>query len=167
MFGGTDPPTCHGPAGCTVPSDITIANNTMRKPLYWKKNDPSWVAGTPNWCIGNLLELKNAQRVLIDHNDMQYSWWTGCDGNLSNFSIALTVRNQDGSDPAAVVQDVTFTNNYIAHVPGGINFLGQDDGYTSQPETRSRAGGAPGVCRRMRKASTRLCSPFSGQTRAK
>jgi hypothetical protein len=136
LFGGQDPASCSGPAGCQIPSDITFTRNTVHKPLYWKKNHPSYVAGTPNWCAGLLFELKNAQRVLVDGNDFQYSWWSGCNGMMSAFAVLLTPRNQDGNDHAATVRDVQFTNNYLAHITGGFSLLGRDDENPSQIQER-------------------------------
>jgi regulation of enolase protein 1 (concanavalin A-like superfamily) len=134
IFGGDDPATCQGPAGCTVISDITFTRNTVRKPLYWLPgpHGQGYVTGTPDWCIGDLFELKNASRVLVDSNDFQYSWRTECDGGLSYVAVQLTPRNQEGGDSAAIVEDVTFTNNYIAHAPGGFNIAAEDDLHPSQ-----------------------------------
>ena len=42
-----------------VPSNITIRRNLISKPLAWR---------TQSWTIKNLLELKNAQDVLIEGN---------------------------------------------------------------------------------------------------
>src|SRR5205085_8881526 len=47
-----------------VPSDIEIRRNHITKPLSWKANEPTYAGKA--WTIKNLLELKNAQRVLID-----------------------------------------------------------------------------------------------------
>ena len=139
IFGGDDPATCYGAsgsAGCTVPSDITFTKNTVKKPLYWKFNDPSHPSGQQEYCSATLFELKNARRVLIDGNDFEYQWWSTCDTVLSGQAITFTVRNQDGGDPAATVQDVTFTNNYVRHVVGGISILGRDNNHPSQGEVR-------------------------------
>ncbi len=82
------------------------------------------------WAVKNLLELKNAQRVTIDGNVMEYNWLAGQQGQ----AILFTVRNQSGKAPWSVVRDVTFTNNTVRHVAAGIYVLGRDDrtGYTSQ-----------------------------------
>ena len=41
------------------------------------------------------------------------------------------MRNQDGSAPWSVIEDVLFANNIVADAGGGINFLGKDDAAAS------------------------------------
>jgi hypothetical protein len=93
MFGGADP-KIHG----LVPSDIEILRNHFRKPLAWKKDDPSF-AGTP-WSTKNLFELKNARRVLVSGNLFEQNWVS----SQSGFAILFTVRNQDGRSPWSAVE---------------------------------------------------------------
>ena len=112
------------------PSDIEIVRNHMAKPLRWKKDDPSF-EGT-EWAVKNLFELKNARRVLVDGNLLEYNWPHAQNG----FAILFTVRNQDGGAPWSVVEDVTFSNNVVRHVGGGINILGRDDNHPSQQTRR-------------------------------
>lgn len=118
LFGGSDPTITN-----LVPSDIEVRGNTMFKPVAWQ---------TATWTVKNLFELKNAQRVLIDGNVFEHNWPAGQNG----FSILFTVRNQDGSAPWSVVQDVTFTHNIVRHVAAGINILGTDDLQPSQQTKR-------------------------------
>lgn len=125
MFGGADPSIRN-----LVPSDIEIRGNHFAKPLSWKVGSPSY-AGTP-WTVKNLFELKNARRVLIDGNLFEYNWPHAQNG----FAILFTVRNQDGAAPWSVVEDVTFTNNTVRHVAGGINILGRDNVHPSQRTKR-------------------------------
>ena len=80
----------------------------------------------------NIFELKNAQRVLVEGNLLEYNWAQAQNG----YSILFTVRDQDGGAPWSVVQDVTFKDNVVRHVANGINILGQDDDYTSQQARR-------------------------------
>jgi cellulose synthase/poly-beta-1,6-N-acetylglucosamine synthase-like glycosyltransferase len=120
LFGGADP-AING----LVPSDIRIERNRLAKPVAWKAVDPS--SGQPAWTIKNLLELKNARRVTIDGNVLEYHWPQAQNG----FAILFTVRNQDGRAPWSAVEDVTFTNNIIRHVSAGINILGRDDIHSS------------------------------------
>ena len=110
MFGGADPTIPD-----LVPSDIEIRRNHFFKPLVLGAGDPSY-AGT-HWAVKNLLELKNAQRVLIDGNVFENNWADAQNG----FAILFTVRNQDGTAPWSVVEDVTFTNNIVRHGGGGVN----------------------------------------------
>jgi hypothetical protein len=83
------------------------------------------------WNVKNLLELKNAQRVLIDGNIFEHSWAASQKG----YGILLTPRNQNGTAPWAVVRDITLTNNVIRHVAGAIDILGTDYEYPSQRTT--------------------------------
>jgi hypothetical protein len=117
MFGGGDPTIPN-----LVPSDIVIRHNHIAK-------QPSW-RGQP-WIVKNLLELKNAQRVVIDGNVLEYNWAAGQTG----YAIVFTPRNQDGGASWSVVQQVQVTNNVIRHVASVFNILGTDDIYTSRPLT--------------------------------
>jgi hypothetical protein len=70
----------------------------------------------------NLLELKNAQRVLVEGNIMEYSWGGF---SQSGFAILLTPKNQAGSDgsnlcPVCQVTDVTIRYNLVRHVGAGL-----------------------------------------------
>ena len=125
MFGGADPRIPD-----LVPSDIEVLGNHMSKPLRWKKDDPAF-EGT-EWSVKNLFELKNARRVRIDGNLLEYNWPHAQNG----FAILFTVRNQDGKAPWSVVEDVTFSNNLVRHVSAGINVLGRDDNQPSRQTQR-------------------------------
>ncbi len=125
MFGGSDPSISN-----LVPSDIEIRNNVFSKKLSWKAGDPSY-AGV-GWAVKNLLELKNARRVLINGNTFERSWAAGQGG----YAIVLTPRNQSGTAPWSTVEDITFTNNAVRQAAGGINILGTDDAYPSQRTSR-------------------------------
>jgi len=83
------------------------------------------------WNVKNLLELKNAQRVLIDGNIFEHSWAASQKG----YAILLTPRNQDGTAPWSVVRNIALTNNVIQHVAGGIDILGTDYEHPSQRTT--------------------------------
>lgn len=125
MFGGATPSITN-----LVPSDIEIRNNHFFKPLAWKADDPGY-AGIP-WSVKNLLELKNARRVLIDGNILEHNWPDSQNG----FAILFTVRNENGEAPWAVVEDVTFTNNIVRRVGAGINILGYDDNEFASGQTK-------------------------------
>ncbi|MDX2031926.1 MAG: hypothetical protein SF339_14720 [Blastocatellia bacterium] len=127
IIGGSDPTIPN-----LVSSDIEFRRNHCFKPLSWRIGDPSY-AGTA-WGVKNLFELKNAQRVLIDGNLFEHNWTMAQNG----IAILFTVRNQDGSAPWSVVQDVTFTNNILRKVAGGINILGLDDNNPSLQTSRVR-----------------------------
>ena len=116
MLGGADPRIAN-----LVPSDIEFRRNLCAKPLSWSRTEPNY-AGVA-WSIKNLFELKNAQRVLVDGNVFENCWLDGQVG----FAVQFTPRNQEGTAPWSVVQDVTFTNNIVRHSAAGINILGRDD----------------------------------------
>src|SRR5215212_7655314 len=121
MFGGADP----GITGL-VPGDIEVRRNYVVKPLSWKVGDPSY-AGY-HWTVKNLLELKNAKNVVIDGNVFENCWTDGQTG----IPILFTVRNQEGTAPWSIVQNVAFTNNIVRGAEGGLNFLGSDNEKPSQ-----------------------------------
>jgi len=125
MFGGADPKIAD-----LVPSDIEIVHNHLSKPLRWHKGDPSFEG--VEWTVKNLFELKNARRVLVNGNLLEYNWPQAQNG----FAILFTVRNQDGAAPWSTIEDVTFTNNLVRHVGAGINMLGRDDNNPSQQARR-------------------------------
>jgi hypothetical protein len=113
-----------GGAATTTPADIEITRNHMFKPLTWMKGQAGYVGGTNGnpFIVKNLVELKNAQRVLIDSNIMEDSW-----GGFSQvgFAILLTPKNQAGSNNSNLcsicqVTDVTIRYNSISHVAAGM-----------------------------------------------
>jgi hypothetical protein len=125
MFGGADTRIAN-----LTPSDIIVRGNTIAWRLSWK-------TGTP-WSFKNLFELKHAQRVLIEGNTFD-TWWPA--GQV--YAIQFTVRNQTGSNPWAIVQDVTAINNRFRNILGNaVNILAEDSpvsgGGTSQHMTRVR-----------------------------
>jgi PKD repeat protein len=81
---------------------------TPRAPTYWN--------------VKNLIELKNAQRVTIEGNIVEYAWKAAQTG----FAFLLTPKNQENTAPWTVVQDVTIRYNTVRHVNGGVNILGRD-----------------------------------------
>ncbi len=125
LFGGADPVETN-----LVPSDIEIRRNHLVKPTAWRQGDPSY-EGTP-WTVKNLLELKNARRVLVDGNVLEQNWADAQTG----YAILFTVRNQDGTAPWSSVEDITFSNNIVRHSGSGINVLGHDDLQPSGPTQR-------------------------------
>ena len=113
-----------GGAATATPADIEISHNHMFKPLTWMKGQAGYVGGTNGnpFVVKNLLELKNAQRVLLDGNIMENTW-----GGFSQvgFAILLTPKNQSGSNgsnlcPICQVTDVTIRYNSIRHVGAGL-----------------------------------------------
>jgi hypothetical protein len=118
LIGGADPSIAN-----LTPSDIEVRGNFFSKPVSWRGS---------SWTVKNLFELKNARRVLVDGNVFEHNWPAAQNG----FSILFTVRNQDGSAPWSVVEDVTFTHNILRHASAAINILGTDDLHPSQQTKR-------------------------------
>jgi Right handed beta helix region len=115
-----------GGADCAeteVPEDIIVRGCTLRKPTAWRNC---------GYVVKNLLELKNARRVLIENNVLENVWVEGQTG----FALVLTPRNQDGSAPWSTVEDVTIRHNTIRHMAAGIQLLGTD--YTHPSQLMSR-----------------------------
>lgn len=125
MFGGADPLIAR-----LVPADIEIRGNRFTKPPAWKSGEPGFA--DTRWTIKNLLELKNARRVLIDGNVFEHNWNQAQNG----YAILFTVRNQQGTAPWSVVEDITFSNNIVREVANGINLLGTDDNFPSRQTRR-------------------------------
>lgn len=118
IFGGSDP----GVPNLT-PSDIEIRRNHFFKPLAWKGL----------WTIKNLLEIKHAQRVLIEGNILEHSWTDGQTG----VAVALKTVNQNGTCSWCVTQDVTIRRNLIRNMGAGFNIAGApDNAFPSIPARR-------------------------------
>jgi hypothetical protein len=111
LFGGGE--------ATVTPADIEIRQNHMFKPLTWLQGQPGYVGGTNGnpFIVKNLLELKNAQRVLVDGNIMENCW-----GGFSQvgFAILLTPKSQSNLCPSCQVTDVTIRYSSISHVGAGL-----------------------------------------------
>lgn len=108
-----------GGAGSASPADIEIRHNHLFKPLIWKSGEPGFVGaytGDP-YIVKNNVELKNAQRVLLEGNILENTW-----GGFTQhgFSVMITPSNQGGNCPKCRVTDITFRYNKISHVGGGF-----------------------------------------------
>ena len=114
-----------GGAATTTPADIEIRQNHFFKPMTWKSGQPGFVGGPSGnpFIVKNLLELKNAQRVLVEGNIFENSWGGF---SQSGYAILLTPKNQAMSAtsnvcPICAVMDVTIRFNTISHVGAGIS----------------------------------------------
>jgi len=109
-----------GAGATTTPTDIEIRHNHFFKPLTWLQGQPGFVGGTNGnpFIVKNLLELKNAQRVLIEGNIFEHTW-----GGFSQFGygLLLTPKNQSGWCPICEVTDVTIRYNTFSHTGAGIS----------------------------------------------
>ena len=104
MFGGSDP-SIPG----LVPSDIEIRGNHVHKPLTWQ---------TANWTVKNLMEFKNAVRVLVEGNVLDGSWYE------NGGSIIVKSSNQSGGCRWCRSTDVTIRRNLITNAGQGIAVAG-------------------------------------------
>lgn len=113
-----------GDAATGTPADIQISQNHMFKPLTWLQGQPGYVGGTNGnpFIVKNLIELKNAQRVLIDGNIMDDTWGGF---SQSGFAVLITPKNQAGTGSSNLcsiceVTDVTLRYSTISHVGAGL-----------------------------------------------
>ena len=113
LLGGADP-AING----LITQDVTFRRNHLSKPVAWREE---------GWLVKNLLELKNARRVMIEGNLLEYSWLHGQGG----YAILLTPRNQDGGAPWAAVEDVTIRANIVRHAGAGLQIIGEDSNHPS------------------------------------
>jgi hypothetical protein len=99
-------------------------SGTQTSFLYTGSSEKSGTARTTGtrWTAKNLLELKNAQKVTIDGNVLEYNWLGFQDG----YAVLFTPRNQSGTAPWSVVRDVTFTNNTVRHSGAAFQIMGRD-----------------------------------------
>jgi len=118
IFGGSDPSIPNA-----VVSDIEIRCNYFFKPLAWMSE---------LWDIKNLLEFKNAQRVLVEGNHFENCWPNA----QSGFALLLTPRNQNNTAPWSVVQDICIRFNTFDNIAQGINISGYDAPNISQRTSR-------------------------------
>jgi hypothetical protein len=118
MLGGSDP-SIQG----LVIQDVVFRRNHLAKPVRWKNE---------RWQVKNLFELKNARRVLVEGNLMEYVWREA----QSGYAILLTPRNQDGKAPWATVEDVTIRRNVVRHAGGALTITGEDTNFPSEPARR-------------------------------
>jgi hypothetical protein len=117
MFGGSDPKI---PG--LVPSDIEIRGNYIHTPIAWKGI----------WQRKNLLELKNASRVLIEGNVFDGSWSDAQTG----WAIILKSANQSGGCRWCRTTDVTFRLNMVRNAGAGLNITGTGDNPNVDSATR-------------------------------
>jgi len=112
--------------GCTsthTSGDIEIRRNHFFKPTTWDPSDPNYI-GIP-FIVKNNLELKDAERVLVEGNMLDSTW-----GGFSQvgFTILLTPKNPNGGDPGAHVSDITVRYLQAQHSGAAIGIsAGLDD----------------------------------------
>lgn len=138
MIGGADSSLCtsrDAQGKCVqgvVADGVRITRNRIVKPLSWYRNHPTY-AGI-HWPVKNLLEVKAGKNVIIDGNILENCWGDAQIG----FAMLITVRNQDGTNPWNVIENVSITNNTISNVAGGFQVLGKDSPNISQQSSGLR-----------------------------
>lgn len=114
-----------GGAATFTPTDSIIANNLFFKPMTWNPSYSGYNGGTAGadgvkhpWLVKNHLEFKNANRVLVEGNQMSNVW-----GGFSQVGAAglATPKNQSGPNgtnlcPICMVQSITYRFNKIQYM---------------------------------------------------
>lgn len=119
LFGGVK-------TNSVTPADIEISNNHMFKPLTWMPGQPGFVGRpnsdstkctkTPGYCpfvVKNLIELKNAQRVLLEGNILEHCW-----GGFTQHGESILVNGLNPADntlSTISVMDFTVRYNHVSH----------------------------------------------------
>lgn len=125
MYGGG-----YGPIPGVIPSDIEIRFNHFFKPLSWMAGDPSY-AGIP-WTIKNLLEFKNAQRVLVEGNVLEQNWkWA-----QAGYGILLTPKDVAPGMPQSVNADITIRYNVLRRTGSGFSIGSNNNTLINSAPTR-------------------------------
>lgn len=93
-----------------IPSDIEIRGNHFFRPTSWRDK----------WLVKNHLEIKTGQRVLLEGNVFENHWEDGQDG------IVINLKNDQSGCGWCVTRDITFRNNRVKNVDGGIDINGVD-----------------------------------------
>lgn len=117
MFGGADPAITN-----SLIRDIEIVNNHFYKQPGWR---------TASYTLKNLLEFKNAERVLVANNHFENTWSHG-----QATALVMTVRNQDGSASWCSVNDLTIVQNRFTNVVRVMSGHATDNNWGSQHTTR-------------------------------
>ncbi len=107
LIGGSDPSI----AGL-IPSDIEIRQNFIWTPASWK--------GV--WTKKNLIETKNAQRLLVEGNILDGSWTDGQVG----VGVVFKSANQSGRCTWCASRDITLRYNVIRHVAQSLALTGRE-----------------------------------------
>jgi hypothetical protein len=92
---------------------MEIRRNHFFKPLSWMKS---------RWSVKNLIEFKNARRILVEGNIFENIWEAGQIGALMN---AKSV-NQDDKCPWCVTQDLTVRYNRGINLENGFQLGGTE-----------------------------------------
>ncbi|HEX3741140.1 MAG TPA: hypothetical protein VHV29_15690, partial [Terriglobales bacterium] len=133
LFGGVS-------TNSVTPADIEISNNHMFKPLTWMPGQPGFIGRpnsattkcvtTPGHCpfvVKNLIELKNAQRVLLVGNILEQCW-----SGFTQHGAAIMVSGMNPADRTLSyisVMDVTARYNRTSHTASVFSLADQGPNY--------------------------------------
>ena len=106
MLGGSDPRI---PG--LIPSDWTIVDSTLRKPIEWRGQ---------GFSVKNIIEFKAGRRIIIVRNFLENIW--GGEGQSGYFCVITP--SQYGTNPEVVVEQLLFENNTVTNAGSGCNILG-------------------------------------------
>lgn len=106
IVGGVPPA---GPA--FLPSDIEIAWNVLYKPLAWRSSPHQ---------VKNLAEVKIGKRIRWHHNYLVNNWVDAQQG----VAVLFTTATNGTCGSWCVMEDVTFEDNIVWDVAGGLSISG-------------------------------------------
>jgi hypothetical protein len=104
-----------------VPTDVVVRRNHFKKDPGWHSTDPSYY-GT-DMVVKNSFEIKQAKRWVVQGNRMETHWQED-----QNWSVVLTVKNQNGSQPWSTISTLDFSYNKIIDVGNCFQILVSDWG---------------------------------------
>lgn len=100
-----------------VPSDITIRNTVLWRPLAWHTEiDPATGLRTKKYKVKNLLEFKTGHHLVAQWLTLDGSWADSQDGS------AIVITPHSGGD----IHDVLIEDVFVDHVGGCFQFMGQE-----------------------------------------
>ena len=79
------------------------------------------MAASKQWTVKNLLELKNAQRVLVEGNVFENNWVDAQTGR----AILIRAADQTANVPWSRTKDITIRYNIVRHSPSGFSIDAQ------------------------------------------
>jgi hypothetical protein len=111
-FGNT-PPTIPG----LVPSDIEVRLNKIDLDPNWFAVSHATCGGTTGkkWGLKSRLDFENVRRLVFEGNEVYQSWCDGDAGELIYMSPAACSKTGCTGGNQAVISDIYFANNLMAH----------------------------------------------------
>jgi hypothetical protein len=95
-----------------VPSEVTLRRNLVTKQLAWRFQP---------WAVDDLVELRNAEYVIVDGNVLENTWLSSQQG----YAIVIRTANTADTPVWSSVYDVELTNNIVRNVSAGL-YVGRD-----------------------------------------